>query len=410
MADQSKHEIVIKGKDEYSKTIDDAGKKTEGLTNKVRLMGAAMAAAGAAGIAMITNFVKSAAEEEAGIMRLQTAMRNVGLSYDQSREKLEEWIDANQQATSFADSEQREALSQLIIMTRNLEQSQSLLTLAMDMSIGTGRDLSSTVQTLSYAIGGNWGMVERLLPALKEVQTEEEKWRLLHELFAGQAKEFGETAAGQFKTLKNNVDDVKESMGSELLPTLIQLLKPLESLVNFMKQHPVLAEFAAKAMLIGTSLLVVAGASKLVSGSFLTSMIPALVSLARTIWVTVIPALKMKIALLLSALAAQGPVGWAILGASIAGIAALVINLPKLINKFQSMDVGGRVAAPYGAPTLVMARGGEEFSGFPPRRRIGEGVTININAGAFTGKEEDAREFARIIYNQLRIEDRRTVK
>ena len=42
MADQSRHEIVIKGKDEYSKVMDDTGKKTEKLTGKVKMLSAAM--------------------------------------------------------------------------------------------------------------------------------------------------------------------------------------------------------------------------------------------------------------------------------------------------------------------------------------------------------------------------------
>jgi hypothetical protein len=57
---------------------------------------------------------------------------------------------------------------------------------------------------------------------------------------------------------------------------------------------------------------------------------------------------------------------------------------------------------------LVAARGGEEFSGFPPRRGFSRGGDIHVHVGNFLGNEEDARELGCIIYDQIRIEDRRT--
>ena len=42
MADQGKYEIVIKGKDEYSSSLNEAGVKTEELSNNVNMLGAAI--------------------------------------------------------------------------------------------------------------------------------------------------------------------------------------------------------------------------------------------------------------------------------------------------------------------------------------------------------------------------------
>jgi len=406
--------VSIKGKDQASKPINAVEKKVDGLSNKFKLAAAGMMAASAGMIAGMVSAVKAAGEEEAGIARLSVAMRNVGLSYDASREKLEAWIDANQQATSFADSEQRDSLASLIRMTGNLEQAQAKLTLAMNVAVGTGKDLATATTLVSYAMGGNWGMVERYIPKLKEVQDEQEKWRLLNELFADQATEFGGTMAGQFKTLENNVSDLKEAFGEALLPTVQALLEPVKKFVSLMKEHPELTKMAAAATAVGAAVLGVSGAAMLASNTIKAHFYPQLVKMATFIWTKLIPALTAKISLLLASMAAMGPAGWAMLGTALATIGTLAYFAPELLKRMtqpkQTMDIGGMVTG--GAPgeaVPVMARVGEYFSGYPPRGNMPSGMEIHFHVGAMMGNEAEAREFADLIFEYGRRSNRLTV-
>ncbi len=65
-----------------------------------------------------------------------------------------------------------------------------------------------------------------------------------------------------------------------------------------------------------------------------------------------------------------------------------------------SMDAGGTVPGPLGARRLVVARGGEEFGGYPPRG--GRSLTINVTGNTMLADESRvARELARILKPEL---------
>jgi len=428
----AKNEVTTKfiGKDQTSQTVDKVEKKLDGLSNKWKVAAAAMVATSALLAAGMLKAVKAAADEEAGIIRLSIAMKNVGLSYDDSRESLEAWLDANQQSTSFADTEQRSALASLVRMTGDLESAQKMLTLAMDVAVGTGRDLASANTLIMYAMGGNWGMLERYIPAIKKAQTEQEKWRILNELFAGQATEFGASMAGQFATLENNIGDLKEAFGTALFPAVQSVLDPVKDFVTWMKEHPEVTKMAAQITLLTAGLLGLGGGYMLVSNIIKSTFIPAMKASVVFIWTKVIPALTAKLALLMATLAAMGPVGWVALGVAMASLAAIAVSLPEFIENISGvkntvtpspggdrpsgrasgapplMDNGGVVPGAPGSLQPVYARGGEVYSGYPPK--LG-GDTIIIQSQAFMGSREEARKFAELIFSEGRRNNLRTV-
>jgi len=240
-------EVVVQARDEASRQLEGISGKIESMKRQLRIAGGIMAGAGAGITAALGMATKAAAEEEAGIIKLATAMKNMGISYDEVRDSLEAWIDAQQQKTAVADDAQRESLATLIGMTGDLAQAQDLLTLAMDMAAGTGKDLSSTTTLLGYALAGNWGMVNRLIPAMKNAQTEEERWAMLRKLFAGQAEAYGRSMAGQMQLLKNNIGDVKEAIGkiiAEAIAPLSEKSGPLlTSIKAWIAEHPQLVRW-----------------------------------------------------------------------------------------------------------------------------------------------------------------------
>ena len=245
--------------------------KIKGMSANLKKVGVAMTAAGAAITGVMALSIKAAADEQKGIEQLRMSMRNMGLSYDDVQGSLEAWINTQQQKTSISDSDQRESLSKLILMTGDMAKAQDLLTVAMDMSRGTGKELSSVTDTLGYAIAGNWGMVNRMLPAIASLETEEEKWAFLREKFAGQAESYGATVSGQMELMKNNMGDVMEMIGSTFLPILTGLSKKIMPVVEGIKawidEHPKLVKaivlivgaLGALMMVVGPLLIVLPG-------------------------------------------------------------------------------------------------------------------------------------------------------
>jgi len=266
MAGEAKLSILIAAKDQASKTLDDITKKTEGMQRQMKIAGTAMVAAGAAITGALAMCVKSAAQEEAGMMRLRVAAENVGIAYDVVEDKLEKWIDTMQQKTSIADDAQRDSLASLIRITRDVAKAQDLLALAMDVAVGTGRDLASATTLLMYALSGNWGMLERYIPAIKEAADEEAKWMLLRKLFKGQAEEFGQSMAGQYELLKNNISDIKESIGTVLLPVVTKITAAFNTLAQSIKSIP------APLIEMGTYLGLAIGTFALLTGSLLLAI------------------------------------------------------------------------------------------------------------------------------------------
>jgi uncharacterized membrane protein YphA (DoxX/SURF4 family) len=324
MSSSNTLEIIVKARDEASKTLDAVSKKI-GLTPKqMKYVGGAMLGAGTAMAMGLVSAANAAAEEETGIVKLSTAMKNMGLSYDDTRESLEAWIDAQQQKTSVADSEQRDALATLITATGDMTKAQDLLSVAMDVSAGTGKDLASSTQLIGYALAGNWGMVERMIPSLKEVESEEEKWALLRQTFAGQAEAYGQTMAGQMETLKNNMGDVKETLGAALLPVMTDLVGWVQKLVQWVKGlNPDLIKWVAIGTAVAAAMLSVGGGLLLIIG-FLPQLAAGL-AIARTAFG------------LLSVAMSANPIGLIIL--AVAALIAIIILVVKHWDKIK--EAGG---------------------------------------------------------------------
>lgn len=352
---QAELSVLIHAKDEASHVMQGVGNSADNMSKKLKYAGMGMMAAGAGITAMMGSAVKSAAEEEAGITRLSVAMENMGISYSEVEGSLESWIDAQQQKTSIADDAQRSSLASLIRMTGDLTEAQDLLTLAMDVSVGTNRDLESATNLLMYAMGGNWGMLERYIPALKNAQDEEQKWTMLREMFAGQAEEYGQTMQGQFDLLMNNIGDIKETIGSFVATAIRPLIDRVQTVVQGLKawaaEHPQLAQTITIIVAVLGALLIPLGAILMVlptlaaGWTMLTSVISltTIKTIAHTA-ATVAHNVAMgaaKIAMVaataaqwaLNAAMSANPIGLIILAIAglVAGIIALVKNWDKVI-------------------------------------------------------------------------------
>jgi len=259
--------VLVSAKDEASKQLKGITGQIQSMSKQLKIAGGIMMGAGAGIAAGLGMAMKAAAEEQAGIVRLSTAMHNMGIEYDQVKDSLEAWIDAQQQKTAIADTKQREALASLILMTDNLTEAQDLLTVAMDMSAAMGEDLSSSTTKLGYALSGNWGMVERMIPSLKAAQTEEEKWMLLREMFAGQAKAYGQTMAGQMELMQHNLGDLKESIGAVVSEAVAPAIGRLSDFIRNLKEtNPELLRMGTMGAMAGAGLLTVGGGLLLTLG------------------------------------------------------------------------------------------------------------------------------------------------
>jgi hypothetical protein len=182
-----------------------------------------LALAGAAAAAFAVKFgvdaVKAAAAEEAAIARLSQALANVDQSM--ALDSVESFIDGMARATGVADDQLRPAMTTLVNATGDAAQAQRLMSLALDVSAGSGRDLSSVTIALAKAANGQTTALRRLGVPLSEAAVKSGDLRTvtaeLNDVFRGQAAKAANTFEGRLKRLGVAFGELQESLGTGFL-------------------------------------------------------------------------------------------------------------------------------------------------------------------------------------------------
>lgn len=196
---------------------------------------AATAAIGAV-TAELVRAVKGAAEDQKSQEQLKIALENTVGANQQQVAAVEDSVTALMYQTATADDELRPALSKLVRATQDVTQAQSLLKLALDISAGSGRDLTSVSTALSRAALGNFTALTRLgIPLDQNAIKAKDLDGVLSGLassFSGAATKNAQTFEGQLKTLKIAVGEVEENIGKQLIPILSDYAAVLVSLTT----------------------------------------------------------------------------------------------------------------------------------------------------------------------------------
>ena len=91
------------------------------------------------------------------------------------------------------------------------------LSLAMEISAGTGQDLAGVSDALAKAYGGNFKALKQLSPEIygmiKDGASLDDVMAALAGTFGSSAATAAGTAQGQFKRLNVALDEAKESIG-----------------------------------------------------------------------------------------------------------------------------------------------------------------------------------------------------
>ena len=212
--------------------FDAFGKNATGFTGSITkgFLGVGAALGGAFAISSIAQnalqFLQDAAtaaiEDEKSMVALATAMDNVGLSMQNA--DAEDFIRSTMLATGVADDQLRPALQRLITATGDLEQSQKLMSLSMDISAATGKDVVAVSQAMAKASVGNVGALTKLGVPLDAniIKTKDfgAAVEVLTTKFGGQAAAAADTYGGQLKRVQTAAAEAQETIGYALLDAI----------------------------------------------------------------------------------------------------------------------------------------------------------------------------------------------
>jgi len=227
---------ILADVDDLKKKLGEADKAVEDNSSKISEFGkkaaAAFAVAAAAAVAYGTKLaidgVKAAIEDEQAQLRLANALKQATGATEGQIKATEDFILQTSLATGVADDQLRPAMQRLAVSTKDTEEAQKLLALALDISKGSGKDLETVANALGKAHDGQSTALGRLGLGLSAAElktmTFTEVQQKLSDLYGGAASANAETFQGKIDRLKVGFDEAKESLGVALLPAVEQFI------------------------------------------------------------------------------------------------------------------------------------------------------------------------------------------
>ena len=206
-----------------NKGLKKGAKEVSAFDKQIKKLGKTFAAIGVAGFAR--SAVNAFIESEKAAAKLRTTVANLGLEFEQPG--IETYLKNLSLQFGIVDESLIPGFQRLLIVTKDVAKAQSLFETALNVSAGTGKDLTAVSTSLSKAYLGDNAALGRLGVGLSKAQLKSasflEVQRTLNVNFAGQAAAAVEGYAGSMAKLTVAVDESKEAIGKGLLDAIAAL-------------------------------------------------------------------------------------------------------------------------------------------------------------------------------------------
>lgn len=221
---------------QFGKSLGKADTDTKSFSGKIKgyskvaakAFAGVAAAAGIMAIKIGTDGVKAAIEDEVSQKKLATTLKNVTKATDDQVKSAEDYISKQQLQYGISDTKLRPALEILTRRTKDLTEAEKLNNLAIDISVGTGKDLETVASALGKAYGGNITALKKLGVPLDDniIKTNDFKaaTKQLTDVFGGSAQANTDTYQGKLDILNERWGEMKEGIGQKAIPILKDLL------------------------------------------------------------------------------------------------------------------------------------------------------------------------------------------
>lgn len=177
-----------------------------------------LAAFGKASVAAFAADQKSAAILSQTLGNLGQAFANV---------PVEKFITNLSELNGIAKSDLRTSFDTLVRSTGNASKAQDLLSLGLDISAGTGKDLSLVTTALSKAYGGNFAALSKLGAGISHTLLATKDFAKMQQflagVFKGDASVAADSFAGKIARMKTAFEEFKITIGSGLVDAFITL-------------------------------------------------------------------------------------------------------------------------------------------------------------------------------------------
>lgn len=255
---------AVKASKSLSSTLATVGLALNGVTAIFNTVGKAISVVSKTATQCTQAFKVQINAEKA----LDTAVRNSPLMNGESTKNLKQFASSMQAVTNYGDEVLLPLITQLTTAGRSEEQAMKIIRTATDIASSGAMSLDTAVTQLNATLNGNVGKLGQQNKELKNLTAQELENGKAVDILAQKYKGMAQTVADPTTQLKNLVGDLKEEVGSKLMPTVqlfaseaIKSVQKLISLVDSLNFNKVTAFF--KVIADETKAMASSGAEKL---------------------------------------------------------------------------------------------------------------------------------------------------
>lgn len=203
----------------------------------------AFAAVGTAAVAFIGDSIQAAIEAEQVQQKLEAAIGGSTAAYEAQATALMQVTGVSDEAILSADT----LLSRFDLTA---EEVRAAIPIVLDYAQAVGKDVPTAAGSVGKALLGNTRALKEVGISYTTTGNQAKDFEnilgLLNDKVGGTAEAFGRTTAGQMKIFGEQIDEMKEGIGSALIPALQELVPALTDLAAVLS--PILSAAAAAAV------------------------------------------------------------------------------------------------------------------------------------------------------------------
>lgn len=251
--DDKQVKIVINGEDKSGAAFASAQKNAGGLSSQLgsltKVIGGGLLAGGAALTAFLYSSGKAAADAEVSFTRMKQTVNNtfdafkasklneiqaqVNKEFGDGTDIVDAYLGKIKESSNaavklgFDDESAAESIAKLFQRTGDLTKANELNNLSMDLARAKNIELADATNLVGQVLSGNGRILKQYGIEISDTLTPLQALDELHKQVGGNAEAFTQTFAGQMTVLGVEVDNLKETIGTALLNTIMPFMKQL---------------------------------------------------------------------------------------------------------------------------------------------------------------------------------------
>ena len=227
---------AIKASKSLSTTLATVGLALNGITAAFNIVGKAVSVVSKT-VSQCTSAFKVQINAEKA---LDTAIKNSPLMNGESSNNLKKFASTMQSITNYGDEQLLPLITQLTAAGRSEEEITKIIKTATDIAASGAMSLDTAVTQLNATLNGNVGKLGQQNAELKNLTKEELENGKAVDILAQKYKGMAQAVSDPTVQLKNLVGDLKETIGSKLMPTVqmfaSEAIKNVQKIISVIDQ------------------------------------------------------------------------------------------------------------------------------------------------------------------------------